>query len=96
VIRVPLPFGWGGFVIPIANVAPFNAVGKVQFKDGTHNLGGPVLVSGGVVVGPFTVLPPGAHSVTAAYTPTNSGAFQSSTANPVTFTFRGFFGHWPF
>jgi hypothetical protein len=87
VIQVPLPFGLGGFAIPVANLAPSNAVGTVQFKDGNTNLGGPVAVFGGVAVGPFTTLPPGPHSITAVFTPTNPANFQSSTSNTVTFTF---------
>jgi hypothetical protein len=87
VIQVPLPFGLGGFAIPVAKVTPFNAVGTVQFTDGTHHLGGPVRVVGGVAIGPFTTLPPGPHSVTAVFTPTNPTAFTPSTSNTVTFRF---------
>ena len=87
VIQVPLPFGLGGFAIPIANVGPDNPAGTVQFKDGTHNLGDPVRVFGGVAVGPFAFLPPGHHSVTAVFTPTNPAKFKPSTSNTVNFTF---------
>jgi hypothetical protein len=87
VIKVPLPFGLGGFAIPIAHMAPSKSVGTVQFKDGSTNLGGPVPVFGGVAVGPFTSLRPGAHSVTAVFNPTNRSTFQPSTSNTVTFTF---------
>ena len=87
VIQVPLPFGLGGFAIPIANVGPDDPAGTVQFKDGTHNLGDPVRVFGGVAVGPFAFLPAGHHSVTAVFTPTNPAKFKPSTSNTVNFTF---------
>jgi hypothetical protein len=87
VIQVPLPFGLGGFAIPIANVAPTNAAGTVQFKDGNTNLGAPVPVFGGVAIGPFTSLRPGLHSVTVVFTPSKPAAFKSSTSNTVTFRF---------
>ncbi|MGH3871092.1 MAG: Ig-like domain-containing protein [Pseudonocardiaceae bacterium] len=87
VTQIPLPFGLGGFAIPFANVAPPNAVGTVQFKDGATNLGAPVPVSGGFAFGGLVSLPPGPHSLTAVFTPTNSAAFQPSTSNTVAFTF---------
>lgn len=37
---VPSSLRVGGFAIPIANVAPFNSTGTVQFKDGNTNIGG--------------------------------------------------------
>jgi hypothetical protein len=77
----------GGLVIPIGHVSPSNVAGTVQFKDGNTKLGGPVPVSGGVAVGPFTTLPPGGHSVIAVFTPTNPAKFKPSTSNPVTFRF---------
>ncbi|MEO7196100.1 MAG: Ig-like domain repeat protein [Pseudonocardiaceae bacterium] len=55
--------------------------------DGTTNLGGPVPVTVGIAVGPFTNLPPGPHSITAVFTPTNPTAFQPSTSHTETFTF---------
>ena len=88
VIKVPLPFRLGGFVISLANVTPRNAVGTVQFKDGATNLGGPVPVAGGVAIGPFIILPAGAHSVTAVFTPTDPANFAPSTSNTVNFAFR--------
>jgi hypothetical protein len=87
VMRVPLPFGLGGVVIPIAVVSPRNAAGTVQFKDGTTNLGGPVAVTGGVTIGPIMFISFSPHSLTAVFTPTNSTVFQSSTSNTVDFTF---------
>jgi hypothetical protein len=87
VIQVPLPLGLGGFAIPVANLTPLNAVGTVQFTDGSRNLGGRISVFGGVAIGPFTSLPPGSHSLTAVFTPTNPTAFKPSTSNTVTFKF---------
>jgi hypothetical protein len=88
VIHIPLPFGLGGFAIPIANVAPFNAVGTVQFMDGNTNLGGPVPTFGGIVIGGFISLPPGSHSLTAMFTPTDPAAFAPSTSAAVSLTFQ--------
>jgi len=84
---VPLPLGLGGIVIPTATVAPVNASGTVQFKDGSTNLGGPIPVAGGIAVGPVTVLGKGQHSLTAVFTPSPATKFASSTSNTVTFTF---------
>ena len=89
VTQTPRPsvVGGGGYALPIAYVAPFNAAGTVQFKDGTTNLGAPVPMAGGVAVGSFVTLPPGPHSLTATFIPANLAAFQLSTSNTVTFTF---------
>jgi hypothetical protein len=87
VIRVPLPFHLGGFVIPIAIVAPHKAAGAVQFFADDTPLGGPSLVLGGIVIGPFGSLPAGSHSVTAVFTPTDPGSFMPSTSKTVKFTF---------
>jgi hypothetical protein len=92
VIRVPLPFGLGGFAIPVANVSPSNAVGTVQFQDGNTNIGGPVPVFGGTSIGGFTFLPRGSHSLTAMFTPTDPTAFAPSTSAPVSLTFKSTFG----
>jgi hypothetical protein len=72
---VPLPLGLGGIAIPTARITPANAIGTVQFKDGTSNLGGPVPVVGGIAVGPVTVLGKGQHQLTAIFTPTNPSKF---------------------
>jgi hypothetical protein len=85
VIHIRLPFGLGSFAIPFAKVAPVNAAGTVQFKDGSTNLGGPVPVGAGFIFGGFVVLPAGAHSLTAEFTPADPTAFQSSTSSTVTF-----------
>jgi TolB protein len=87
VIQVPLPFGLGGIAIPTAHVAPPNAPGTVQFKDGTTNLGGPVPVTGGLAIGPIRILGTGTHSLTAVFTPTTPTTFKPSTSNTVTVKF---------
>ena len=84
---MPLPLGLGGIAIPTATVAPANAVGTVQFKNGTTNLGGPVSVLGGIAIGPVTTLTPGQHQLTAVFTPTDPTKFKPSTSNTVTVTF---------
>jgi hypothetical protein len=92
VIQVPLPFGLGGFAIPVAHVAPFSASGNVQFKDNGNNIGGPVPTFGGIALGGFTALAPGSHSLTAMFTPTDPSAFAASTSAPVKVTFSSIFG----
>jgi TolB protein len=73
--------------ILIARVSPLNAVGTVQFLDGTTPLGGPVPVFGGFAW-LMTPLPTGTHSVTAMFIPTNiggcstTGGFNGSTPLP--------------
>lgn len=86
-VEVPLPLGLGGITIPTAHVAPTNAAGTVQFKDGATNLGSPVPVIAGTAVGPVSILRPGQHSLTAVFSPTDPTKFKPSTSNPVTFTF---------
>jgi Bacterial Ig-like domain (group 3) len=83
---IPLPF-IGGIVILQAHVAPANATGTVQFKDGTTVIGSAPVFFGNA--GPtVVVLPRGSHSITASFVPSNSAAFNPSTsAPPVNFTF---------
>jgi hypothetical protein len=67
-----------------ATVSPVGAVGSVQFKDGTNNVGGVVAVSSGSASAK-TTLPVGTHSLTAVFTPTDPTKFGSSTSNPVSY-----------
>ncbi|SCY40653.1 Ig-like domain (group 3) [Rhodococcus erythropolis] len=61
-----------------ATVAPSDASGTVQFKDGGNDIGSPVPVSGGSATLSHTFDSVGAHDITAAY---NAGAgFHSSTS----------------
>ncbi|MGH3976769.1 MAG: Ig-like domain-containing protein [Pseudonocardiaceae bacterium] len=64
-----------------AKLTPAAALGKVQFKDGTTDIG-TVDVSGGIA-GMKTVLLPGKHKLIAVFTPTDSAAFERSTSNPI-------------
>jgi Bacterial Ig-like domain (group 3) len=62
-------------------VSPATAVGAVQFKDGTTNLGGPVAVSNGIAAGTISTLPLGSHQMTAAFAPTDAAVFGPSTSS---------------
>lgn len=64
-----------------ATVSPATAVGAVQFKDGTTNLGGPLAVSKGVAAGTTSALPLGSHQMTATFTPTDAAVFSPSTSS---------------
>jgi hypothetical protein len=70
-------------VIFLAKVAPAGAIGSVQFADGTTPVGAPVPVFGGVALFINNTLTTGPHTMTAAFTPTNSDAFTSSTSATV-------------
>ncbi|MBV9058153.1 MAG: ExeM/NucH family extracellular endonuclease [Pseudonocardiales bacterium] len=87
VVQVPLPLGLGGIVIPTAQVAPANAAGTVQFKDGSANLGAPVPVVIGIALGPASTLSTGTHLLSAVFTPSNTTRFLASTSNIVTVKF---------
>ncbi|MGH3765886.1 MAG: Ig-like domain repeat protein [Pseudonocardiaceae bacterium] len=65
-----------------ATVNPATAVGNVQFKDGATPVGNSVPVTNGTA-SITTKLPVGTHSLTAVFTPTDSGAFTPSTSDPV-------------
>jgi Bacterial Ig-like domain (group 3) len=67
----------------VAKVAPPQATGTVQFKDGTQNVGTPVKVIFGFAL-QVTKLAAGSHTLTAVFTPADPKAFQPSTSNPVT------------
>jgi hypothetical protein len=59
----------------------------VQFKDGNANIGSAVPVRGSIAIGGLISLPPGPHSLTATFIPTNLAAFQLSTSKTVAVTF---------
>jgi hypothetical protein len=81
----PLPQGVPRFLL--ANVAPAGAAGTVQFMDGTTTLGAPVPLSrAGVAFLVTSTLTPGAHSLAAAFTPTDSAAFGPSTSATIPVT----------
>lgn len=72
-----------------ATISPATAIGSVQFKDGTTNLGNPVAVSNGTASGSTSTLAIGSRSLTAVFVPTTSAAFSPSTSSPVTFVITG-------
>ncbi|MGH3548335.1 MAG: Ig-like domain repeat protein [Pseudonocardiaceae bacterium] len=72
-----------------ATVTPATALGVVQFKDGTANLGNPVAVSNGAASGTTSTLAAGSRSLTAVFTPATPTAFSPSTSPSVTFVITG-------
>ncbi|HKR51010.1 MAG TPA: Ig-like domain-containing protein, partial [Pseudonocardiaceae bacterium] len=66
-------------------VTPAEATGTVQFKDGTTNLGFPVLVRNGTASGTTSTLVVGAHQLSAVFSPTDPSAYGASTTPSVTF-----------
>lgn len=68
-----------------ATITPATATGTVQFKDGTTNLGNPVIVTNGAASGSTSTLAAGQRSLTAVFTPTNPAAFSPSTSPPAGF-----------
>lgn len=75
-----------------ATITPATAVGTVQFKDLTTNIGNPVTVSNqGTASGSTSRLAPGLHSLTAVFTPADPAAFgpSMSSALPLTVTGSG-------
>jgi phosphate ABC transporter phosphate-binding protein len=65
-----------------ATISPASVVGSVQFKDGAVNVGGPVAVASSIA-STTTTLAPGAHSLTAVFTPANPAAASGSRSAPV-------------
>ena len=86
----PTPAFQGLPVVFLANVAPANASGTVQFMDGTTKLGVPVPVFSGFAL-LITPLSKGAHSLTAVFAPTHSAAFAPSTSILVPLTVKPLF-----
>lgn len=76
----------GAPVTLTAMVAPAAAVGTVQFKDGSTNLGNPVIVSNGTASGTTSTLAIGPHQLTAVFTPNDPAAFGPSTSPPTAYT----------
>lgn len=73
----------GTSVTLTATITPATAIGTVQFKDGTTNLGNPVIVTNGAASGFTSALPVGSHQLVAVFTPTNQAAFSPSTSPTV-------------
>ncbi len=72
-----------------ATVTPAEAAGTVQFRDGTTNVGNPVIVSDGTASSTTSTLAAGAHQLTAVFTPTDPAAFDPSTSSAVSLTVTG-------
>ena len=83
------PVVQGTPLILVAQVAPANAAGTVQFKDGGSELGPPRPVFDGFALTVTSKLTKGAHSLTAVFTATNQAAFGPSTPPPVSLTVIG-------
>lgn len=77
-------------MVLIAQVSPA-AAGTVQFKDGTSDIGKPVRVFGGIALSFTWGLERGPHSLTAAFTPTDSADFGPSTSEAEPLTVRSLF-----
>jgi hypothetical protein len=77
--------------VTAADTAGNDAVGSVEFFDGTTSLGTPVAVAGGTASMSVSTLTSGSHSITAKFTPTDPNAFSGSTSSaaPVTITGGG-------
>jgi len=80
-LQVPATAFTGAPVNLSATVAPNNASGTVQFRDGNANIGAPVPVSGGVAQLSQTFTTAGSHPITAVFT---GAGFVSSTSAPAT------------
>ncbi|MGH3549636.1 MAG: Ig-like domain-containing protein [Pseudonocardiaceae bacterium] len=78
------PVVQGSMVQLTATVTPA-APGTVQFKDGTADLGNPVIVSNGTASGTISQLPTGSRQLTAVFTPTDQALFIASTSPVVPF-----------
>jgi Bacterial Ig-like domain (group 3) len=78
----------GDTVTLSATVSPSDAVGNVEFFDGTTSLG-TVAVSNGTASKDVNTLTSGTHTLTAKFEPTDTAAFTESTSDPVTVTISG-------
>jgi hypothetical protein len=67
-----------------ATVSP-PVAGHVQFKDGTSNLGGAVTVAAGEAEYTTSALAAGTRSITAVFTPGDTGTNQGSVSGPLTY-----------
>ena len=76
----------GASVALKATVSPSTAVGTVQFKDGTTNIGSPVTVASGIANFSTTSLTAGSHSLSAMFTPTDATKFTMSTSSSLPYT----------
>lgn len=70
----------------LATVSPPTAVGTVQFKDGTADLGSPATVSNGTASVTTLVPTVGSRQLSAVFTPTDSTVFSTSASQPISVT----------
>ena len=84
-VSPPSPQVHGTSLTLTATVTPADAVGSVQFLDGTTVLGS-AAVSGGTASITNATLATGSHSLTAKFVPTDATAFTTSTSSAVPFT----------
>jgi hypothetical protein len=75
-----------------ATVSPAAAAGAVQFSDNGAALGSPVTVSGGTASSTSSTLAVGAHSFTAAFTPSNTTAYTGSSSGAIPYSVTAFAG----
>ncbi|MFL6106568.1 MAG: Ig-like domain-containing protein [Marmoricola sp.] len=85
----PDPIKSGTATSLTGTVTPSDAVGSIQFKRGTTNIGSPIAVSGGTATLDSTVLPAGTNSLTAVFTPTDANAFKASTSAAKSYVVAG-------
>ena len=70
-------------------LTPPTAIGMVQFKDGSANIGDPVAVDHGTPTQTTSTLAVGDHQLTAVFTPTNTMLYGPSTSTVVPFRISG-------
>ncbi|WP_430335107.1 Ig-like domain-containing protein [Rhodococcus sp. ACT016] len=85
-LTVPPTAATGSSVQLTATVAPAEASGTVQFKDGDTTIGAPVPVNNGSASLSYSFGSVGAHSITAVYSGASGFASSTSEAQSVTVT----------
>ncbi|MDH6680987.1 hypothetical protein M2284_005229 [Rhodococcus sp. LBL1] len=85
-LTVPPTAATGSAVQLTATVAPAEASGTVQFKDGDTNIGAPVPVNSGSASLSYAFGSLGAHSITAVYSGTTGFASSTSAAQSIAVT----------
>ena len=80
------PVSAGSTVTLTATLTPSDAVGSVQFLDGSAALGGPVVVASGTATTTTTTLEVGTDSLSAQFTPDDPTAFGASISPEVSYT----------
>ena len=81
-VAAPSPATVGQKVTLTATVAPAGAAGSVQFRDGSTNIGTPIVVNGGGVATTSTkTLNQAVHQLFAVFTPSATATFAASTGS---------------